>query len=72
VRSGLQSTGQDIGLNAGHARALRDALARHVHAARRAKTVPGGQPGRTQDTGEPNGQTTLSLSQVQVVVSAVA
>ena len=32
-------------------RALRDALARHVRA-RRAKTVPGDQPGRTQDTGD--------------------
>jgi len=32
-------------------RALRDALARHVRA-RRAKTMPGDQPGRTQDTGD--------------------
>ena len=51
VRSGLKSTKQDIGLNARHARPLRDALARHVRGTR-AKTVPGDQPGRTQDTGD--------------------
>ena len=32
-------------------RALRDALARHVRGTT-AKTVPGDQPGRTQDTGD--------------------
>jgi hypothetical protein len=52
VRFGLESTEQETGLTAGHAQALRDARARYVRAARRAKTVPGGQPGRTQDTGE--------------------
>ena len=52
VRFGLESTEQVTGLNAGHAQALRDALARYVRAARRARAVPGGQPGRTQDTGD--------------------
>jgi hypothetical protein len=33
-------------------RTLRDPLARHVRAARRARALPGGQPGRTQDTGD--------------------
>jgi nucleoid-associated protein Lsr2 len=36
VRFGLDGTEYEIDLNAGHAQALRDALARHVRAARRA------------------------------------
>src|ERR1700747_3898362 len=36
VRFGLDGTEYEIDLNAEHARALRDALARYVHAARRA------------------------------------
>jgi hypothetical protein len=36
VRAGLDGTGYEIGLIAGHARALRDTLARCVAAARRA------------------------------------
>jgi hypothetical protein len=36
VGFGLDGTGDEIDLNAGHARALRQALARYVHAARRA------------------------------------
>jgi hypothetical protein len=36
VRFGLDGTEYEIDLNAGHARALRDALARYVRAARRA------------------------------------
>ena len=36
VRFGLDGADYEIDLNAGHARALRDALARYVHAARRA------------------------------------
>jgi Lsr2 len=35
VRSGLDGTGYEIDLNAGHATELRDALARYVNAARR-------------------------------------
>jgi hypothetical protein len=35
VRFGLDGTGYEIDLNAGHARELRDALARYVDAARR-------------------------------------
>jgi hypothetical protein len=35
-RFGLDGTGYEIDLNAGHARALRDALSRYVQAARRA------------------------------------
>jgi nucleoid-associated protein Lsr2 len=37
VRFGLDGTEHDIDLNAEHARALRDALARYVQAARRAR-----------------------------------
>ena len=36
VRFGLDGTDYEIDLNGEHARALRDALARYVHAARRA------------------------------------
>jgi hypothetical protein len=36
VRFGLDGTDYEIDLNAEHAQALRDALARYVHAARRA------------------------------------
>jgi hypothetical protein len=36
VRFGLDGTDYEIDLNAGHAQALRDALAPYVHAARRA------------------------------------
>ena len=36
VRFGLDGTGYEIDLNAGHSRALREALARYVRAARRA------------------------------------
>jgi Lsr2 len=36
VRFGLDGTEYEIDLNAAHAQALRDALARYVHAARRA------------------------------------
>ena len=36
VRFGLDGTAYEIDLNAGHAQALRDALARYVRAARRA------------------------------------
>ena len=36
VRFGLDGTEYEIDLNAGHAQALRDALARYVRAARRA------------------------------------
>ena len=35
VRFGLDGTGYEIDLNAGHAKELRDALARYVDAARR-------------------------------------
>jgi hypothetical protein len=42
VRFALDGTGYEIDLNAGHAQALRDALARYVRAARPA----GGGPGR--------------------------
>ena len=42
VRFGLDGTDYEIDLNAEHAQALRDALARYVHAARRA----GGGPRR--------------------------
>lgn len=52
VRFGLESTEQEIDLTAGHTQAPRDALPRYVRAARRARAVPGGQPGRTQDTSE--------------------
>jgi hypothetical protein len=45
VRFGLDGTEYEIDLNAGHARALRDALARYVRAARRAGAAPGGPPG---------------------------
>jgi hypothetical protein len=45
VRFGLDGTGYEIDLNAGHSRALRDALARYVRAARRPGAVHGGQPG---------------------------
>jgi hypothetical protein len=38
VRFGLDGTEYEIGLNAEHAQAQRDALARYVHAARRAGT----------------------------------
>jgi hypothetical protein len=44
VRFGLDGAEYEIDLNAGHARALRDALARYVQAARRAGAVPGGRP----------------------------
>jgi len=44
VRFGLDGSEYEIDLNAGHARALRDALARYVRAARRAGVVRGGQP----------------------------
>jgi hypothetical protein len=44
VRFGLESTEQETGLNAGHAQALRDARARYVRAARRAKTCPAASP----------------------------
>jgi hypothetical protein len=37
VRFGLDGTDYEIDLNAEHAQALRDALARYVHAARRAR-----------------------------------
>ena len=37
VRFGLDGTEYEIDLNAEHAQALRDALARYVHAARRAR-----------------------------------
>jgi hypothetical protein len=37
VRFGLDGTEYEIDLNAGHAQALRDALARYVRAARRAR-----------------------------------
>ena len=43
--SGWRGPEYEIGLNAGHAQALRDALARYVRAARRAGAVPDGQPG---------------------------
>ena len=45
VRFGLDGTEYEIDLNAGHAQALRDALARYVRAARRAGAAPGGPPG---------------------------
>ena len=45
VRFGLDGTEYEIDLNAEHAQALRDALARYVQAARRAGAVRGGQPG---------------------------
>ena len=45
VRFGLDGTEYEIDLNAGHAQALRDALARYIRAARRAGAVPGGPPG---------------------------
>ena len=44
VRFGLDGTEYEIDLNAEHAQALRDALARYVQAARRAGSAPGGQP----------------------------
>ena len=45
VRFGLDGTEYEIDLNAEHARALRDALARYVQAARRAR-VGGRRPAR--------------------------
>jgi hypothetical protein len=39
VRFGLDGTEYEIDLNAEHAKALRDALARYVHAAKRAGSV---------------------------------
>ena len=44
VRLGLDGADYEIDLNAGHARALRDALSGYVQAARRAGAVPGGRP----------------------------
>ena len=44
VRLGLDGTEYEIDLNAGHAQALRNALARNVQAARRAGVVRGGHP----------------------------
>ncbi len=46
VRFGLDGTEYEIDLNTEHARALRDALARYVNAARRAEAAPGGPPER--------------------------
>ena len=43
VRFGLDGAEYEIDLNAGHARALRDALARYVRRARRAGAVPAGR-----------------------------
>jgi hypothetical protein len=44
IRFALDGTEYEIDLNAEHAGALREALARYVRAARRAGAVPGGQP----------------------------
>ena len=44
VRFGLDGAEYEIDLNAGHARALRDALARYVQAARRAGGSARGRP----------------------------
>lgn len=41
VRFGLDGTEYEIDLNAKHAQALRDALARYVSAARRSNSKPG-------------------------------
>jgi hypothetical protein len=54
VRFGLDGTGYEIDLNAGHARELRDALARYVDAARRVsgsarRPARGGRRGPTGD-----------------------
>ena len=49
VRFGLDGTEYEIDLNAGHAQALRDALARYVQAARRAGVErPAARPRGTQ------------------------
>ena len=55
VRLGLDGTEYEIDLNAGHAQALRNALARNVQAARRAGVVRGGRPRRTQGVGQRGG-----------------
>ena len=44
VRFGLDGTEYEIDLNAGHAKELRDALARYVDAARRVSPAPAGPP----------------------------
>ena len=44
VRFGLNGTGYEIDLNAGHHRELRDALTRYVNAARRAGSSAASQP----------------------------
>jgi Lsr2 len=46
VRFGLDGTDYEIDLNAAHAQALRDALARYISFARRARSNPG-RPART-------------------------
>ena len=56
VRFGLDGAEYEIDLNAGHARALRDALARYVGAARRAgagtrRPARGGRRARTDGAG---------------------
>jgi nucleoid-associated protein Lsr2 len=56
VRFGLDGTEYEIDLNAEHAQALRDALARYVQAARRGgvATRRPGRGGRTASAGGPN------------------
>jgi nucleoid-associated protein Lsr2 len=56
VRFGLDGTEYEIDLNAGHAQALRDALARYVRAARRAGagTRRPAQGGRRAPAGGPD------------------
>src|SRR5437773_11319604 len=67
VRFGLDGTEYEIDLNAEHAQALRDALARYVHAARRAgggarrparggRRAPAGGGGRTGGRGRAKGR----------------
>ena len=57
VRFGLDGTDYEIDLNAEHAQALRDALARYVHAARRAGGgAAAASPRRAPGIGERCGQ----------------
>src|SRR5258705_3412033 len=61
VRFGLDGTEYEIDLNAEHARALRDALARYVHAARRAgggarRPARGGRPASAGRVGQSRGR----------------
>ncbi len=62
VRFGLDGTEYEIDLNAGHAQALRDALARYVGAARR---VSGGVSRRSARTGRRTSASGLNTTEIR-------